>query len=80
MPVGLHQQQRLAVGQPDLGVVFHAAEGGAVEKFQSAGNDLGGDDVGHRLSRGIHRVEGGYQGLFGRRLRNQSQEDPGNYP
>ena len=70
MPVGLHEQERLAVtGQADLGVVLDAADGHAVEELQRAGDDLRGDDVGHRL-RGVfhaivarqHRAAGGGAG------------------
>ena len=76
MTVGFHEQQGLAIGEPDLGVVFDAAEGGPVEELQGAGNDLGRDDVGNRLGRGVHGIERGHQGLLGSRRRNEPQEHP----
>ena len=57
MSVGLHEQERLAIaGQADLGVVLDAANGHAVEELQRARDDLGRDDVGHRLGGVLHAI------------------------
>ena len=79
MTVGFHEQQGLAIGEPDLGVVFDAPEGGPVEELEGAGDDLGGDDVGDRLGGRIHRIEGGHQGLLGRGLRDEPEQHPGDH-
>ena len=57
VPIGLHQQDRRAVGgQADLGVVLHAAGGHAIEELERAGDDARGDDGRHGLGRVLDAV------------------------
>ena len=80
MAVGLHQQQRLAIQrQADFGVVLDATDGRAVQKLQRAGDDLRGDDVGHRLRGLVHLREGGHHGALGRRLGDQLEQNLGDH-
>ena len=78
MPVGLHEQQRLAVaGQANLGVVLDATDGHAVEKLQRAGDDLRRDDVGHRLRGVLHAVVARQHRATGGRAGDDLEQDFG---
>ena len=76
--VGFHEEEGFAIGgETDLGVVFDAADGGAVEELEGAGDDAGGDDVADGLGGGVHGGVGGDHGFLGGGFGDEAEEDFG---
>ncbi|CAI8810606.1 hypothetical protein EMIT0373P_20256 [Pseudomonas chlororaphis] len=79
--VQLAQQDGLGVHRvAGVNEVLGGADRQVVHHLQAAGNDAGGDDIGHRAAGFFHRVEGRQQHLGQLRLGQQLDRDFGDDP